>query len=122
MVVFVVLLCMFSGELQRVLWCLDVLVDWNGDLVMLVYGYELVGVLCVMLMVVNDGIVLLLVVGYVVVQSVYGSQGWVVVDVIIDMECLCWYVVVEFKYVCYVWMLGFLMGGVVIFVSFEWFL
>jgi pimeloyl-ACP methyl ester carboxylesterase len=76
------------GTLQGAAYRIDVPADWNGDLVMLMHGYQPVGAPQSAPMRAADATPLFLAQGYAVAQSQYASQGWAVGDAIVDNERL----------------------------------
>jgi pimeloyl-ACP methyl ester carboxylesterase len=77
-----------TGTLQGAPYRIDIPADWNGDLVMLMRGYEPVGAPRATPMKPADETAIFLKQGYAVAQSNYASQGWAVGDAIVDNERL----------------------------------
>lgn len=77
-----------TGTLQGAPYRIDVPANWNGDLVMLMHGYEPTGAPRATPMKSADETAIFLKQGYAVAQSDYASQGWAVGDAIVDNERL----------------------------------
>lgn len=76
------------GTLQGAPYRIDIPADWNGDLVMLMHGYEPAGAPRATPMKPGNETDIFLKQGYAVAQSDYASQGWAVGDAIVDNERL----------------------------------
>lgn len=77
-----------TGVLHGARYRIDVPSRWNGDLVMLMHGYQPVGAPRATPMKAADATTIFLGQGYAVAQSEYASQGWAVGDAIVDNERL----------------------------------
>lgn len=77
-----------TGTLHGAPYRIDVPADWNGDLVMLMHGYQPQGTPRATPMKRDDATQVFLQQGYAVAQSGYASQGWAVGDAIVDNERL----------------------------------
>lgn len=77
-----------SGTLANAPYRLDIPANWNGDLVMLLHGYEPKGVPRAAPWAQNEATPIFLAQGYAVAQSAYASQGWAVADAVPDNEQL----------------------------------
>lgn len=77
-----------AGTLQGAPYRIDIPADWNGDLVMVMHGYQPVGAPIKTPMTAADATPIFLKQGYAVAQSQYASQGWAVGDAIVDNERL----------------------------------
>lgn len=77
-----------TGVLDGAPWRIDIPVDWNGDLVVLMHGYEPVGVPRQDPPEQQADARVFLDNGYAVAASDYASQGWAVADGIADSERL----------------------------------
>lgn len=77
-----------TGTLRGAPYRIDVPADWNGDLVMLMHGYEPVGAPRSTPMKAGNETDIFLRQGFAVAQSAYVSQGWAVGDAVVDNERL----------------------------------
>ncbi|HEU4814206.1 MAG TPA: DUF6351 family protein [Xanthomonadaceae bacterium] len=78
-----------SGVIDGAPWRIDFPADWNGDLVMLMHGYEPVGVPRPDVPELQEADTrVFLDDGYAVAASSYASQGWAIDDAIADTERL----------------------------------
>jgi hypothetical protein len=100
-----------TGTLRGALYRIDIPADWNGDLVMLMHGYQPVGAPIRTPMTAADSTPVFLEKGYAVAQSQYASQGWAVGDAIIDNERLRQYFVRTFAHPAHTYIYGFSLGG-----------
>ena len=107
-----------TGALAGAPYRLEIPVDWNGELVMLLHGYEPRGVPRTDPWPANEATPLFLARGYAVAESGYASQGWAVADAIVDSERLRAHVV-ERHAPRRSWLVGFSMGGQVAVASLE---
>jgi len=78
----------YTGTLQNALYRIDVPPNWNGDLVMLMHGYQPVGAPITTPMTAADSTPVFLKKGFAVAQSQFASQGFAVSDAIADTERL----------------------------------
>jgi pimeloyl-ACP methyl ester carboxylesterase len=72
----------YTGTLQNAHYRIDIPALWNGDLVMLMHGYQPVGAPAPDPMAAADSTAVFLAKGFAVAQSQYASQGWAVSDAI----------------------------------------
>lgn len=100
-----------TGTLQGADYRIDVPADWNGDLVMLMHGYQPVGAPRATPMEPAEATSIFLAKGYAVAQSQYASQGWAVGDAIVDNERLRQYFVKDLAKPAHTWIYGFSLGG-----------
>lgn len=100
-----------TGTLQGAPYRIDVPADWNGDLVMLMHGYEPVGTPRSMPMKPADETTIFLKQGYAVAQSDYASQGWAVDDAIVDNERLRQLVERSIGHPRHTYLVGFSLGA-----------
>ena len=108
-----------TGMLQGSLYRIDIPSNWNGDLVMLMHGYQPVGAPVRTPMVAADSTPVFLKKGYAVAQSQYASQGWAVGDAIVDTERLRHYFVHHFARPAHTYIYGFSLGGLEVAASIE---
>jgi pimeloyl-ACP methyl ester carboxylesterase len=101
----------YTGKLQDAIYRIDVPADWNGDLVMLMHGYQPVGAPVSTPMKAADETPLFLKKGYAVAQSQYASQGWAVSDAIADNERLRQHFVRTYVQPKHTYLYGFSLGG-----------
>lgn len=100
-----------TGTLQGAAYRIDIPANWNGDLVMLMHGYQPVGAPLETPMTAADSTPVFLDKGYAVAQSQYASQGWAVGDAIVDNERLRQYFVRTFAHPAHTYIYGFSLGG-----------
>lgn len=108
-----------SGTLERAPYRVDIPVNWNGELVMLLHGYEPKGVLRAMPWPQNEATAGFLADRYAVAQSAYASQGWAVTDAIHDNEQLRAYFSHKYGKPRHTYLVGFSLGGHVSLASLE---
>ncbi|NID05399.1 hypothetical protein HBF26_10900 [Luteibacter jiangsuensis] len=101
----------YTGKLQDALYRIDVPAHWNGDLVMLMHGYQPVGAPITTPMTPADPTPVFLKKGFAVAQSQYASQGWAVSDAIADTERLRQHFVRTYGQPPHTYIYGFSMGG-----------
>jgi pimeloyl-ACP methyl ester carboxylesterase len=100
-----------TGTLQGAAYRIDVPADWNGDLVMLMHGYQPAGAPQATPMKAADATSIFLGQGYAVAQSQYASQGWAVGDAIVDNERLRQRFIHDFARPAHTYLYGFSLGG-----------
>jgi hypothetical protein len=100
-----------AGTLDGAPYRIDMPATWNGDLVMLMHGYEPVFSQRKVPMTPADATHIFLDQGYAVAQSEYASKGWAVHDAIDDNERLRQYFVATFKRPAHTYLYGFSLGG-----------
>jgi hypothetical protein len=108
-----------AGTLQGALYRIDIPEKWNGDLVMVMHGYQPVGAKIPTPMKAADATADFLKLGYAVAQSQYTSQGWAVGDAIVDNERLRQYFVRTFAHPAHTYIYGFSLGGLETVASIE---
>lgn len=99
------------GTLQGAAYRIDIPTGWNGDLVMLLHGYQPAGAPRPTPMKAADATPIFLKQGYAVAQSDYASQGWAVGDAIVDNERLRQLFVRTFARPAHTYIYGFSLGG-----------
>lgn len=100
-----------TGTLQGAPYRIDVPADWNGDLVMLMHGYEPAGAPRATPMKPADETDIFLRQGYAVAQSDYASQGWAVSDAIVDNERLRQFAERSIGYPHHTYLVAFSLGA-----------
>jgi hypothetical protein len=100
-----------AGTLQGARYRIDIPAAWNGDLVMLMHGYQPVSAPRTTPMTAADATPIFLKQGYVVAQSDYASQGWAVDDAIVDNERLRQFFIHTFAQPVHTYIYGFSLGG-----------
>jgi pimeloyl-ACP methyl ester carboxylesterase len=108
-----------TGTLQGALYRIDIPTNWNGDLIMLMHGYQPVGAPIKKPMKPANETPDFLKQGYAVAQSQYASQGWAVGDAIVDNERLRQYFIRTFGRPARTYMAGFSLGGLETVASIE---
>ncbi|GLQ99430.1 hypothetical protein GCM10007863_38500 [Dyella mobilis] len=108
-----------TGTLQGALYRIDIPANWNGDLVMLMHGYQPVGAPIKNPMRAADATSNFLGLGYAVAQSQYSSQGWAVGDAVVDNERLRRYFIHAFAQPAHTYIYGFSLGGMEVAASIE---
>jgi hypothetical protein len=109
----------YTGKLHDALYRIDVPANWNGDLVMLMHGYQPVGAPVSTPMTAADATPVFLKKGFAVAQSQYASQGWAVSDAIADTERLRQYFVRTYVQPTHTYIYGFSLGGLGVAASIE---
>jgi hypothetical protein len=109
----------YTGTLQGALYRIDIPANWNGDLVMVMHGYQPVGARITTPMKAADATADFLKLGYAVAQSQYSSQGWAVGDAIVDNERLRQYFISTFAHPAHTYIYGFSLGGLETLASIE---
>jgi len=107
-----------TGTLANAPYRFEIPADWNGELVMLLHGYEPRGVPREDPWPADQATAIFLARGYAVAESAYASQGWAVGDAIADNERLRAQVV-EHHTPRRTWLVGMSMGGLVAIESLE---
>lgn len=108
-----------AGTLQGALYRIDIPANWNGNLVMVMHGYQPVGARITTPMTAADSTPVFLKQGYAVAQSQYTSQGWAVGDAIVDNERLRQYFIRTFGRPAHTYIYGFSLGGLETLASIE---
>ena len=108
-----------SGVLGNSPYRVDIPAKWNGQLVMLLHGYEPKGIPRESPWPQNDATPVFLADGFAVAQSAYASQGWAVTDAISDNEQLRAYFWRKYGKPRQTYLVGFSLGGHVAIASLE---
>jgi pimeloyl-ACP methyl ester carboxylesterase len=108
-----------AGTLEGALFRVDIPANWNGDLVMVMHGYQPVGAPITTPMKAADATADFLKLGYAVAQSQYASQGWAVGDAVVDNERLRQYFIRTFASPKHTYIYGFSLGGLEALASIE---
>jgi hypothetical protein len=109
----------YTGKLHDAPYRIDVPANWNGDLVMLMHGYQPVGAPVATPMTAADATPVFLKKGFAVAQSQYASQGWAVSDSMADNERLRQYFVRTYVQPTHTYIYGFSLGGLGVAASIE---
>ena len=107
-----------TGTLAGAPYRFEIPADWNGELVMLLHGYEPRGVPRDDPWPADPATAIFLARGYAVAESAYASQGWAVGDAIEDNERLRAQIVARHA-PRHSWLVGMSMGGLVAIESLE---
>ena len=107
-----------TGTLAGAPWRFEIPADWNGELVVLLHGYESRGVPRETPWPADPATAIFLARGYAVAESAYASQGWAVADAIADSERLRAHVAARHD-PKRSWLVGMSMGGLVALASLE---
>ena len=99
------------GTLQGAAYRIDIPADWNGDLVMLMHGYQPMGAPQTTPMKAANETPIFLNQGYAVAQSEFASQGWAVGDAIVDNERLRQRFLRDLAHPTHTYIVGFSLGG-----------
>jgi pimeloyl-ACP methyl ester carboxylesterase len=108
-----------TGMLQGAAYRIDVPPGWNGDLVVVMHGYQPVGAPRPTPMAAADETAMFLARGDAVAQSDYASQGWAVGDAIADTERLRAEFVRLHGRPAHTYLYGFSLGGLEAVASLE---
>jgi pimeloyl-ACP methyl ester carboxylesterase len=108
-----------DGTLDGALYRIDIPANWNGDLLMVMHGYQPAGAPIKTPMKADIKTSLFLKQGYAVAQSQYASQGWAVGDAIADNERLRQYFIHTFARPVHTYIYGFSLGGLETLASIE---
>ena len=108
-----------AGTLKGAPYRIDIPPGWNGNLVMLMHGYQPVGMPRTTPMSAADATPVFLKQGYAVAQSEFASQGWAVGDAIVDNERLRQYFMHAFTRPAHTYIYGFSLGGLETVASIE---
>lgn len=100
-----------TGALHGAPYRIDIPADWNGDLVMLMHGYQPAGAPRTTPMTPADETHIFLARGFAVAQSAYASQGWAIGDAIVDNERLRQHFIDAFGRPGHAYIVGFSLGG-----------
>jgi pimeloyl-ACP methyl ester carboxylesterase len=108
-----------NGALKGVPYRVDIPENWNGDLVMLLHGYEPKGMPRENPWPQNEAAPVFLAKGYAVAASAYASQGWSVSDALMDNERVRKYFASKYGNPKHSYLVGFSLGGYVALASLE---
>jgi len=108
-----------SGTLDNAPYRVEIPTNWNGELVMLLHGYEPKGVPRTGPWPQNEATPTFLSQGYAVAASAYASQGWSVADALPDNERLRSYFASKYGKPRRTYLVGFSLGGHVALASLE---
>jgi pimeloyl-ACP methyl ester carboxylesterase len=109
----------YTGKLNDAAYRIDVPANWNGDLVMLMHGYQPVGAPVSTPMTPADTTPVFLKKGFAVAQSQFASQGWAVSDAIVDNERLRQHFGRTYVQPTHTYIYGFSLGGLAVAASIE---
>lgn len=110
-----------TGVLQGAPYRVDIPTHWNGELVMLLHGFEPIGTPRPTPKPLGEEAPVFLASGYAVAQSSYATQGWAVDDALRDNERLRAWFTRKHGQPKRTWVVGFSMGGYVVLSSLEHF-
>ena len=110
-----------TGVLQGAPYRVDLPAHWNGELVMLLHGFEPIGTPRPTPKPLGDEAPVFLAAGYAVAQSSYATQGWAVDDAVRDNERLRAWFTRKHGQPKRTWLVGFSMGGYAALSSLEHF-
>ena len=108
-----------AGTLDGAPYRIDIPAGWNGDLVMLMHGYEPAFSQRKVPMTPADATHVFLDQGYAVAQSAYASKGWAVRDAIDDNERLRQHFIKTVERPAHTYIFGFSLGGLETVASIE---
>lgn len=108
-----------TGSLQGAPWRIDVPAGWNGDLVMLLHGYEPVGSPRSEPVEQDPTAPVFLQLGYAVAYSAYRAQGWAVAEAMQDIEALRQHFIHAVGPPAKTFVAGFSMGGMLALATLE---
>lgn len=100
-----------AGALDGVPYRIDIPTNWNGDLVVLMHGYEPKGVPRQNPWPQNEEAPVFLSRGYAVAASAFASQGWAVGDALENSEKLRQFFIKENRTPHHAYVVGFSLGG-----------
>lgn len=109
----------YTGKLQNAPYRIDIPANWNGDLVMLMHGYQPVGAPVTDPMTAADSTPVFLAKGFAVAQSQFSSQGWAVSDAIADNEKLRQYFTKTYGAPKHTYVYGVSLGGLAVAATVE---
>lgn len=108
-----------SGVIDGAPWRIDIPADWNGDLAVLMHGYETVGSPRPDVSAPSEDARVFLADGYAVAASAYSSQGWAIAEGIADSERLRQHFVETYGEPGRTLAVGYSMGGQVALATLE---
>jgi pimeloyl-ACP methyl ester carboxylesterase len=108
-----------TGVLEGAPYRVDIPVNWNGELVMQLHGFEPIGTPRATPKPLGNEAPSFLAAGYAVAQSSFASQGWAVDDGLRDNERLRAWFVHQHGQPEHTWLVGFSMGGYIALASLE---
>ncbi len=107
------------GELGGAPYAIKIPANWNGDLVLIMHGYEPIGVPRKNPDPNDEASPLFLARGYAVAASRYSAQGWAVREAIADNKALLHHFSIKYGKPKHTYLVGFSMGGLVALASLE---
>ena len=108
-----------GGQLEGAPYRVEIPNNWNGELVMLLHGYEPKGVPRESPWPQNEASPIFLSQGYAVAESAYSSQGWSVSEALSDNEQLRSYFTAKYAKPDRTYLVGFSLGGHIALASLE---
>lgn len=108
-----------NGTLGNAPYRVEIPDNWNGELVMLLHGYEPAGFPRATPWPQNEATPVFLSQGFAVAESAYSSQGWSVSDALVDNEQLRSYFTGKYGKPARAYLVGFSLGGHVALASLE---
>lgn len=108
-----------TGIIEGAPYRIDIPEQWNGDLVVLMHGYEPAGFPRDEPWPQNEAAPVFLQKGYAVAASAYSSQGWAVAEAIADSERLRQHFISSQRQPRHTYAVGFSLGGFVALASLE---
>lgn len=108
-----------TGVLEGAPYRVDIPANWNGELVLLLHGFEPIGSKRATPKPLGDEAPVFLAAGYAVAQSSYATQGWAVDDALRDNERLRAWFGHKYGEPSRTYLVGFSMGGYVALASLE---
>lgn len=108
-----------SDELEGAPYRIDIPANWNGDVVMLLHGYEPKGVPRQTAWPQNEAAPVFLARGYAVAASAYRTQGWAVAEALPDIERLRQHFAATYGQPRHTYLAGFSLGGHLALASLE---
>jgi pimeloyl-ACP methyl ester carboxylesterase len=108
-----------AGALEGAPYRVDIPANWNGELVMLLHGFEPIGTPRASPKALGEEAPSFLAAGYAVAQSSFASQGWAVDDALRDNERLRARFAHRHGQPKRTYLVGFSMGGYVVLTSLE---
>lgn len=100
-----------TGILEDSPYRIDIPANWNGELVMLLHGYEPKGTPRQEPWPGNEAAPLFLAKGYAIAAPAYSTQGWAAAEALPDIERLRQHFVATYGEPRRSWLVGFSMGG-----------
>ena len=107
------------GQIGTAPYTIKIPADWNGDLVLVMHGYEPIGSPRQNPNPNDETGPMLFAKGYATAVSQYSTQGWAVGDAIVDNEALLHYFSTKYGKPSHTYLVGFSMGSLVALASLE---